>query len=92
MKKKQETKKMEVPTMADVCNCVAGTETLIKLFGASAEFSKSFYGLCSALGEVIAEEQGISMEQAKKLLRDTRLGEKAQRKFLELQSWIQKNK
>jgi hypothetical protein len=78
-------------TLIDVCKKLAGIGEITQFFGASAKFQKKFSGLCLTLAKTIAKEQGITMEQAQKLPPETKLGKKAQKKFAELLSWVERN-
>lgn len=78
-------------TLGDVLKYIEEKVVYIKLFGATGKYLEGFNQHCQALGVVIAEEQGVTKEEALELPPNTLLGERACERFDELQTWDREN-
>jgi hypothetical protein len=83
---------MAEPTISDVLDYIREKKITIELLGTTKKFINGFSDFCIKIGDAIAEEQGVPKKQILGLPLDTKLGEKSQIKFLELQKWFLKNK
>ena len=64
------------------------TEDMI-LFGCSGAFAREFEERCQAIGRAFAEENSVSLDEARTLSARTPLGTQSSRLFSELDLWLE---
>ncbi|MEK7189851.1 MAG: hypothetical protein AAB666_02615 [Patescibacteria group bacterium] len=67
-----------MPTIGEVKDQIKGKLMQVRLFGCASEWMQQFNEIALAVGQAVADDHGVSLEQARTLPDDTPLGPQAE--------------